>query len=592
MSQHIERKFRNIATTPIFVGVAACVDDEGIVRDLHATGGTVNIEPAAAAEAQRMRDWLRDTFVGQHYFFFNAHNGVVPHARVAARDLKPEVRIVNTISPINLDDVDTKTIAERIMRKMVEPKYRPARADMHFALAPALGTYWQDRNRPARFFVVTQKNEHGDHTHVRLTRVDNMRGGQYDVPFTTPTAWDKEFKQVYGKDVPGNPYAATASVVFVEPTGVTCVSFGGNPPISAADLTDEQINRLTDEHSAQHPGVREFLQDERERQLEKRNSRKVGMPPELGMPFGKKLADFPSLDEFLKDPERRFFVMPRNAGKTSDNYIEAVFRDFIGGVPFEGEEQPPAVGERYHSMISDQTYTVIDVRRKLHSTDHYVTMERDNDGHRTKFTYRDHATWLSVWRPLDPDGKKHVKVEIAVDASNALRQVGEAAHRAAEAMVDYRETDAERQLRILYRELDRRVPGWRDSETPGVFVDELGLALRGIRTLNRMHGRKENDDLREQNKTLTATLEARTKEVDALKHERGGSWGPERIRTEQDRMREMIYEYARLFRIIHGTERLKTHMQAFGVTTMRELPQEVYVNFMRDCRAFAEKCMP
>jgi hypothetical protein len=536
MSQHIERKFRNFATTPIFVGVAACVDDEGIVRDLHATGGTVNIEPAAAAEAQRMRDWLRDTFVGQHYFFFNAHNGVIPHARVAARDLKPEVRIVNTISPIkfDLDNPDVKRIADRIFGRLRSHKNAAAKA---FAEAPDVGTYWQDRNRPKRKFRVVEKREcSGNHAHVRMLRTDNGGDGVYDWPYVDKEQWSKLFSPVEASGPFENPYAQMAAEM----------------------------------HNVSFKPARE---------------RRIGMPPELGMPFG--------------NDERRFFVMPTDdAEKLVEEYrsrfpnIAEYFREFIGGVPFEGEEQPPAVGERYHSMISDKTYTVIDVRRKLHSTDYYVTMDRDDDKHRTKFTYRDHATWLSVWRPLDPDGKKHVKVEIAVDASNALRQVGEAAHRAAEAMVDYRETDAERQLRILYRELDRRVPGWRDSETPGVFVDELGLALRAIRTLNRMHGRKENDDLREQNKTLVATLEARTKEVDALKHERGGSWGPERIRTEQDRMREMIYEYARLFRIIHGTERLKTHMQAFGVTTMRELPQEVYVNFMRDCRAFAEKCMP
>lgn len=64
-------------------------------------------------------------------------------------------------------------------------------------------------------------------------------------------------------------------------------------------------------------------------------------------------------------------------------------------------------------------------------------------------------------------------------------------------------------------------------------------------------------------------------------------------KAEQQRMvREMVYEYARLFRIIHGTDRLKVHMQAFGVTTMRDLPPEVYIDFMRDCRTYAEKCMP
>lgn len=550
MSHHIERKFRNIATTPIFVGVAACVDDEGIVRDLHATGGTVNIEPAAAAEAQRMRDWLRDTFVGQHYFFFNAHNGVIPHARVAARDLKPEVRIVNTMSPIkfDLDNPDVKRIADRIFGRLRSHQNAAAKA---FAEAPDVGTYWQDRNRPKRTFRVLEKRQcSGNHAHVRMLRTDNGGDGVYEWPYVDKAQWDKLFSPV---DVSGpfeNPYAQLL-----------------------ADLPNVSFKPARE--------------------------RKVGMPPELGMPFG--------------DSERRFFVMPTDdAEKLVEEYrnrfpnIAEYFREFIGGVPFEGEEQPPAVGERYHSMISDQTYTVIDVRRKLHSTDYYITMDRDSDKHRTKFTYRDHATWLSVWRPLDPDGKKHVKVEVRVDASDALRQVGEAAHRAAEAAQVFNHAHEDSAVYDLVRiidELHKRLPGW--NELPNT-VDYAGYTetdkiIRAIRTLTRQRDnashdlqktRRENEALKEQNKAQLAITEVRNREVAALKQERGGSWGPERIRTEQDRMREMTYEYARLLRLIHGTDRLKTHMQAFGVTTMSELPPEVYTNFMRDCRAFAEKCMP
>ena len=34
MSRHTEKQFTNDATTPMIVSVAACIDDNGIVRDL------------------------------------------------------------------------------------------------------------------------------------------------------------------------------------------------------------------------------------------------------------------------------------------------------------------------------------------------------------------------------------------------------------------------------------------------------------------------------------------------------------------------------------------------------------------------------
>ena len=62
----------------MIVSVAACIDDNGIVRDMHAAGGIVGQNDIQRAEAQRMHRWIRNTFVGQHEFFFNAHNGKVP----------------------------------------------------------------------------------------------------------------------------------------------------------------------------------------------------------------------------------------------------------------------------------------------------------------------------------------------------------------------------------------------------------------------------------------------------------------------------------------------------------------------------------
>ena len=398
MSRHTEKQFTNDATTPMIVSVAACIDDNGIVRDMHAAGGIVGQNDIQRAEAQRMHHWIRNTFVGQHEFFFNAHNGKVPAPSFAESPSAPEIKIINTIdfSPEAIADAmkGTPSLIERIMRrdfskgstqttKGAASDRKEARAvtvgHPDYEFAPKVGTYWQDRNRPARFFMVVSTHECEGHSHVRMLRVDNGRGGEYEWMFTTASAWNDLFAPTTAGAVPGSPYAQMA-----------------------AEL-----------HDVSFKPARE---------------RRVGMPPELGMGYG---------------------------------LIESLFRDFIENVPFDGSEQPPAAGERYFSVISGGTYTVIDARRKQDSTDYYVTMERDGDGHRTKFTYRNHAEWLTVWRPVDDEGnpRKVVEVELKLDtrdASEALRKVGEAAHEAAEAALVFNQGHT---LNRIVAELDRRVPG-------------------------------------------------------------------------------------------------------------------------------------
>lgn len=529
MSHHTNKTFSNAATTPVLVAVIACSNLEGIVVDIHAAGGTLGFTDDQRAESQRMHDWIRSTFIGQSHSFFVAHNGVVPHHR--ARPKPPEINIVNKIdfNPEALREAmrGTPGILERILRRdftkgrtqttkgaASDPKEARSVVVGHpgYELAPKPDTYWQDRNRILRFFRVISTHECEGHSHIRMQRVDNQRGGEYEFAFTTVEAWEKMFSPTTADKVPGLLPYQQAALDFLN------VSY--------------------------------------------KPARELRMPRELGMGYG----------------------------------LDAFFQELLDGVEFTGKELPPAVGERYHSFISGQTYTVVDVRPKHESTDLYVTMDRDGDGHRAKFTYQGHAKWLTVWRPLDHEDKPRrvamVDLEMRLDtsgASEALRALGEQAHEAALSMSEFNATDA---LGRIFDELHKRLPGWNNKPTTAPLLSEAELAIRAIRTLVRVAGRKENDALKEQNKAQLAMIEVKNKEIAKLKQERGGSWGPDRIRTEQDRMREMVYEYARLFRIIHGTDRLKVHMQAFGVSTMRDLPPEVYVEFMRDCRTYAEKCMP
>ena len=597
MSSRIKKQFSNAATTPILITMSFELNDDKIIERIDAAGGTVPQNDIAKAEQQRMVRWVRDAFIGQHEFFLNSHNGKVPAPSFAESPSAPEIHVVNTIEAPGVSTPEfAKRLAEHIMRKNPElnPEPEPEVGHQNYADAPRVGTYWRDLERSQRFFFVQSTHECEGHSHVRMLRVDNQRGGVYDFPFSDGVQWGKMFERVTGKDVPGNPYAAAGSVVYAREGDIE-VSFGGNAAINARDLTDQQIDRIVVEHGEQYPGLREFLVDAR------KPERKVGMPPELGMPYGEaKRVPFDELEirwhAIPTEEAERLVEQYRNAHPE----VSQLFRQFLDNVPFEGSEQPPQPGERYYSYISDQTYTVVDVRRKLHDTDLYVTMERNIDKQRAKFTYRDHAHWLAVWRPLDHEDKprKTVEIELKVDAADAMRQVGEAAHAAAEAAMDFRETDAERQLNVIYRELDKHVPGWRNRGFHHERVDDAGLALRAIRSLNK-HMRNyqriaetstnEVAKLSDKNRELSSLLGARTREVDKLKQERGGAWDAARVRREQDTMRELLRHYALLFVRHHGRATPKRLLAELDTETLLGLPHEHFMLLVTRCEAHSDR---
>lgn len=568
MSQWINKQFKNNATTPIIVQVSALADGlpfapiqlSDRITQIIATGGTLTHTDDGRAEAHRMRRWIETHFIGKSAAEFYAHNGTVPsaeemdEAHMAKKRIDlPQVNIVQTIdfSPEAIADAmkGTPGLIERIMRrdfskgstqttKGAASDRKEARAvtvgHPGYEFAPKVGTYWQDRNRPARFFMVVSTHECEGHSHVRMLRVDNGRGGEYEWMFTTASAWNDLFAPTTAGAVPGSPYAQMA-----------------------AELYDVSFKPARE--------------------------RRVGMPPELGMGYGETThpADILEMLTGAKVPE--------------------AMRKILDSVVFEGDEQPPAAGERYFSVISGSTYTVIDARRKQDSTDYYVTMERDGDKHRTKFTYRDHATWLSAWRPVDDEGnaRKTVEVELRLDtkdASEALRSVGEQAHAAAEAVMDFREANAERQLNVIYRELDRKVPGWRNMGAHYENIDDVGLALRAIRSINK-HMRNyqqiaetstnEVAKLSDKNRELSSLLGARTREVDKLKQERGGAWDAARVRREQDTMRELLRHYALLFVRHHSKTKLKKLLATLDADTLAGLPQEHFMLLVTKCEAYS-----
>lgn len=559
MSSRIEKQFSNAATTPILITMSFELNDDKIIERIDAAGGTVPQNDIAKAEQQRMVRWVRDTFIGQHEFFLNAHNGNVPapgftETSGSADPLNLNQRdrrfvVVNTIdfSPEAVAKAmqGTPGLIDRILRRDFEKQRNQttvgaasdkteARAvsvgHPNYEFAPKVGTYWQDRNRTVRFFVVVSTHECDGHSHVRMLRVDNQRGGEYEWAFTTPSAWNEMFAPTTSDKVPGlTPYSAQR------------VSLDALQPVHYA-LDPEDAEKLLHDFHEAHPEIGDF------------------------------------------------------------------FRQFLDNVPFEGSEQPPQPGERYYSYISNKTYTVVDARRKLHSQDYYITMDRDEDGHRTKFTYRNHAEWLTVWRPVDDEGnpRKVFEVDIEQQPSRMHRpglrpnEIPTILTPGAEVLgVPFEpETDAERHLRIIYRELDRKVPGWRNMGAHYENIDDVGLALRAIRSINKHMlnyqqiantATSEVSKLSDKNRELSSLLGVRTRELDKLKQERGGAWDAARVRREQDTMRELLRHYALLFVRHHGRATLKRLLAELDAETLLGLPHEHFMLLVTRCEAYSDR---
>lgn len=459
-------------------------------------------------------------------------------------------------------------------------------------MTPALGSHWQDVQRPVRFFRVIALNQcAAGHMHVRMLRIDNGRGGEYDWQFTTNAEWDKMFRSVRAGDVPGNPYADLAAELY---------------------------------HVSFKPA---------------RGGRIVGMPPELGARYaeavrapryesgkggvvGLREDEVPAiLSAAQRVPadslERRWRVIPtEEAEKLVEQYrtahpdIADFFREFIGGVPFDGKELPPAPGERYYSYISGKTYTVIAHAPKFQSPYIDILMEREGDGHRTKFTFQDHATWLTVWRPLDDEDKprKVVEVEVKLDtkgAAEALRNVGDASAAAAEAGRRFHEAfeaiddAAVFDLVRVFDELHRRLPGWDEKPASGPVLNQTDLAIRAIRTLVRQRN-NASDDLQATKRELGKAHEHAGEQLRVLNHrnkkiaeleekQRSGYWDAERVRREQDSTRELVRLYTKLFARHHGMQCAKDQLISLNATSLAALPPEAYMQFVTKCEDYSHR---
>lgn len=603
----LTQTFRNSASTPIRVAIQAHADESGIIRNIFSIGGTFNgFTEDAKAEVQRMRNWIERTFVGCPAKDFANHDGVVPDGAGVAEldyaDLERRIFASGTVDPFNLDQrerryapITPEQAEEFIYRNLARAlglDYEELRRDLRegvnrpepevghegFTAAPNVGTYWQDRERPVRFFFLISKHECEGHTHMRMLRVDHARGGEYEFVYENDAQWGRSFKRVAQVDVPGNTVAGRTVVLMDR--GTCKVSFDGGDAFPASEMTDDQLNTVVAEHGEAHPGLRDFLEEQR---------------PQLRIEFPARVPL-----SSLKSKALPFTLLgdePDAYAKLAADYGSVQYRSALDGVPrymqqfldaldFTGTESPPAVGERYFSWISGATYRVVDVRRKLHQTDYYVTMEREPDGRRAKYTYRDHAAWLAMWRPADDEGNARpvemvdvpttaIDLTVVDDAGSAMAKLGTAAH------------EAEHQLRAIYRELDRKVPGWREAgDGDHVFLDDVALALRAIRTLSK-HMNNYRQLAEQLRRELASAQEHAGEQLKAINT--ANKRHSAQMRENTDRMREMVMVFAKGFKEQFGGHALKEQIIAMNATSIANLPFEQIVPFMERCCTYARR---
>lgn len=597
-----EKTFRNNAPQPMQVPLVAFYGESGTVTAVRRRRGYASgLDHAERVEAQRIFLWARDTFVGQHELLFRMHSGVLPVMMMPeyaplAFDFETYVRPHNQPGKseaqfhltsgsadflhdndrryVVLDGIDVHRIAEAMLTTpgildLLRPKQKEVNVDFTFngndvigdlekwaaTLAqdelrrgrkvdpsiytkaygaqregPIPGTYWQSRTEPTRFFKMTNATSCIGHWHVEMHCLQD--GEPEDRLWVSDKQWGDLFAKVdrVTAHAPLSPQSSVGSHASRVPAASLKPMFHSGGYVGKMPVA-----------SLAFPNLRDAVHEREQKEVE----------------------------QFVAEVEAQ--------QETTANPVVEATQQVLDAVPFTGTEKPPAVGEKYQRVGSEEVFTVIDVARKLyHWSDSTVTLETGTGTTRVKrhkHVFRNHAQWLSKWRPVDSEG--NVKPVEFVDLEEFIDGALGAEDDKAEPALSTRNEDenAVRWIRVIGRELDRRVPGWREHDEPGVLYDDCALIIRAIRYLNRQGVDFGNlaVELREQNKAQLQMAEAHNKRMTKVE-----TW-----------LREIAREASVSFKNTYGIEKTKGLLKEFGYDSLVQVPEADLVSWVRKLREYA-----
>lgn len=582
------KKFTNNAAQPMEIEIIAAVNHEGIITRILASGGIAGSTDDQRAEAMRMFSWAKATFVGQDIVMLQSHNGIVP-SPVHVPHLMPGSPRLEDLAfgsdayarMAEFFNVPFKSIRETAMPEILGAAFRPSRASFYHASGDA-----DFRIDGVRFVVLDDINPEAI----------------AEALLTTPGALDAILSGMKEEELTGKPQEVNIELR-VNTDGATetldaLVKAMRSPPKWAEGIKPAKPNggRYTGKlNPDQLPVVGSYWQSRTEptkfykvtdaqacigHSHIEMHCLQNGEPEDRVWISNAQWADiFTKVDRVTAHAplSPQSSVGPHAMKLDTEAFLResepssevvAATQRVLDGVEFTGNEVPPKAGEQYQRVDSDKIYTVVDVQ-KTDMDAYTVTMDAHKNGvffGRQKHPYRNHAQWLAHWRPLDSKGE--VKPVTFVDIEDDKEVAAEVRE-----LIKHEDGTALRWIGVIGRELDRRVPGWRDYDPPGVLYDDCALILRAIRTLNRhmLNYQTLGKELSERTNGLVADAQRDQKRLTELT-----TW-----------INEMTRDASVAFKNTFGIEKTKELLKEFGYANVMSIPLSDRVSWVRKLREYA-----
>ncbi|WNO28828.1 hypothetical protein [Clavibacter phage 33] len=620
------KKFTNNAKRAITLDLIAAVNHEGIVTRILASTVTAGVDDAERAEAMRMFTWAKTTFVGQPYVVFQAHNGIVPSPGLHVPHVMPGSP---RLEDLNLSDEDREKIArtfgmpyEQIAEYFNVP-YKSVRSNPRFYQTSGDVDFLKVDGM--RFVVLDDIDPHAIAEAMLtapgildLLRVDLLdieaRTGKKEVNVelrvdTSNIIGDME-KMLEALNSP--PKWARGGFTSSVDQRVYSKKYSEGPAFSINSYWQSRTEPTKfyrvigmqeclghwhiDMHCLQNGGTedRVWMSTKQWADIFTAADRETALAPlspqsSVGpYPYQLDAVDFLRPEKVRTEypnPEKKLFRPELLEARDATAPVIAATQQVLDGVAFHGTEAPPKEGEQYQRIDSGRQWVVIDATRDDMET-WIVTMEAQEhpefgESYRIKSKFRSHAQWLAKWRPLDSEG--NVKPVVFIDIEN---DDGAVVQEVREDMLTHNEGEnAVRWIRVIGRELDRRVPGWRDYDPPGVLYDDCALIIRAIRTLFRGGVQVEAELLKSKDQ-VKAQLQM------AEHHHKKMTGMERRVRHIEDLHRGVVADAARMFRDIHGRAALVEEMKGSKITSLNDAEPGVASNFVRRLRERSGELMP